>query len=248
MNYRCITCTSLLKRITTKDQLFHGTYSIDPYQNCEFRCPYCDSSHEKNVYVKINAPDILAKELTNVEEGNIIIGSVNDPYQKAEKRYQVTRRLLETIKRYELPCHILTKSPLVLRDVDLLSTMRSRVTISILSLNPKVNHVFEPSIPLPIHRLQTIQTLRKYGIQTGIALIPVLPHLTDNELEKMIKEAKKRNAQYLIHKYLPVNSDYLYKNEIVILLYLTPQINPYTGNPFHVPLNSSIGILSPAPS
>jgi DNA repair photolyase len=159
------------------------------------------------VYIKTNAADVLAEELNGVEDCSIIIGTVNDPYQKAEEQYLVTRRLLVTIRRYKIPCHILTKSPLVLRDLDLLSTMKCRVTISILSLNSEITKVFEPGLSQSIHRFQIIQTLGKHGIQAGIALIPVLPYLTGNELENMIKEAKKWNAQYLLYKHLELKGD-----------------------------------------
>ncbi|MCK5458581.1 MAG: hypothetical protein KAI20_01710, partial [Thermoplasmatales archaeon] len=116
MEYKLINCDSLLKRITRKDTLFNGKYCIDPYQNCEFGCLYCDSSFEKTIYVKNNSVEILENELQTVEKGVIIIGSVHDPYQRAEQTYEITKKILKTIKKYQFPCHILTKSTLILRD------------------------------------------------------------------------------------------------------------------------------------
>ena len=83
MDYKLINCDSLLKKITRKDNLFNGKYCIDPYQNCEFGCLYCDSSYDKTIFVKENADDILNNELKKVKKGLIIIGSVHDPYQNA---------------------------------------------------------------------------------------------------------------------------------------------------------------------
>ena len=132
MEYKLINCDSVIKKITKKDSLFHGNYCVDPYQNCEFGCHYCDSSFEKTIYVKTNIIEILEKELETIKNGRIIIGSVNDPYQIIEKKYQLTNTILETLKEYNFPCHILTKSPLILRDLDLLSQLESMITISMI--------------------------------------------------------------------------------------------------------------------
>ena len=207
MEYRPITCDSLIKRITKTDMLFNGNYCIDSYQNCEFGCLYCDSSFDKTIYVKMNANEILEKELEQLERGVIIIGSVHDPYQKAEEKYEVTKNLLNTIKKHHFPCHILTKSNLVLRDIDLLSNMQCMVTISITSLDKNVSQIFEENVPSPKERLQMVETLMEHGIETGLALMPVLPLIVESELEDVVKAAKSSNAQYLLHKHLELKGD-----------------------------------------
>jgi len=208
MQYKQIQVNSLLNKIVTKDLLFGGDYTVDPYQNCGFGCLYCDSSFDKTIYIKSNAVEIIEKELKQSKKGTVIIGSVHDPYQKAEENYKITRELLEKIREHGFSCHILTKSDLVLRDIDLLSEIRnSRVTISMTSLKESIFNVFEKDVPSPHIRLQTIEKLSSAGIKTGLAIIPVLPFVVEEELEKMIKLAKKHRAQYLLHKYLELKGD-----------------------------------------
>lgn len=207
MEYRLIHCDSLLKKITKKDILFNGTYCIDPYQNCEFGCLYCDSSFDKTIYVKKNAVETLENELQTVEKGVIIVGSVHDPYQKAEQKYEITKKILKTIKKYHFPCHILTKSTLVLRDISLLSSMNCMVTISILSLNENVYRIFEENVPPSKERLQTIKTLANHGIKTGAALIPILPYIVEWDLEHITKSVKNNKAHYLLHKHLELKGE-----------------------------------------
>lgn len=216
MGYKPIHCDSLLKRITKKDELFHGKYSIDPYQNCEFGCLYCDSAFDKTIYVKINAVKLLEKELELLEKGVIIVGSVHDPYQKTEEKYEITRNLLKTIKEYNFPCHILTKSLSVMRDLDLISSMSCMVTVSIISLDEKVSNLFEVNLPPSKERLQMVKTLSENGITAGVALIPILPYIVDNELEDIVKAAANSNAQYFLYKHLELKGDQtkIFKNMI----------------------------------
>ena len=91
MQYKQIKVDFLLNKVTKKDNLFLGDYTIDPYQNCEFGCRYCDSSFDKTIYVKHNADKILEKELETVEKGRIIVGSVHDPYQKIDEDFHIAK-------------------------------------------------------------------------------------------------------------------------------------------------------------
>jgi DNA repair photolyase len=207
MGYKIINCDSVVKKIIKNDSLFHGNYCADPYQNCEFGCHYCDSSFEKTIYVKANVVDILKKELEQIKNGRIIIGSVHDPYQNTEKKYQLTRSILETLKQFDFPCHILTKSPLILRDIDLLSQLECMITISLSSLDDQVVRIFEPNVPSPNDRLQTVQTIRNQGIIAGVALIPILPYIVESEVESIVKAARNVDAQYLLHKHLELKGD-----------------------------------------
>ena len=208
MNYKSISVDFLINRITTEDKLFGGNYTIDPYQNCEFGCTYCDSSLEKTVYIKKNAPEIFKKELKNTKKGTIIVGSVHEPYQQIEEREDITRKILEIIKKYKFPCHILTKSDLVLRDADIISEIEDpRVTISFCSLKNSVTKYFEKNVPSPEKRLKTIKKLNDLNIKTGMAIIPILPFIVDNELENIIKNAKKHNSSYILYKHLELKGD-----------------------------------------
>jgi len=207
MGYRLISCNSLIKEITKKDTLFNGVYCVDPYQNCEFGCQYCDSSFEKTIYVKTNAWKILDEEIQHLEKGVIIIGSVNDPYQKAEEKYEITKNLLKTIKKHDFPCHVLTKSTLILRDINLLSYINCIVTISITSVDKKILQLFEKNVPSPEERLQTVKLLVENGIKTGVALMPILPFQYESDIEQIIQSASRSKAQYLLHKHLELKGD-----------------------------------------
>jgi len=208
MQYKEIKVDSLLKKITTIDKLFNGNYTVDPYQNCEFGCSYCDSSIDKTIYIKINATELLKKELEKITKGVIIFGSVNDPYQNAEKDFKITRNLLKIIKQKNFSCHILTKSNLVLKDIDILTEIKNcTVTISVISMKNSISKIFENNVDSTIKRLQTIKKLSDKGIKTGLAIIPVLPYLVEEEFENIVKSAKKYKAQYIIHKPLELKGD-----------------------------------------
>jgi len=207
MQYKQIHCDSLLKKITKKDTLFNGEYCLDPYQNCEFGCLYCDSSFDKTIYIKKNAVEILENELQTVKKGVIIVGSVHDPYQKVEQKYEITKNILKTLKKYDFPCHILTKSTLVLRDIDLISSMQCTVTLSISSLDKHITNIFEKNVQTPKKRLQTVKMLMENDVKTGIALMPLLPYIVESELEGIVKTSRKWNAQYILHKYLELKGE-----------------------------------------
>jgi DNA repair photolyase len=208
MYYKEIQTSDLINIITKKDNLFCGKYTIDPYQYCEFSCNYCDSSQSDIIKVKTNAVDILENEIENLEKGRIIIGSVHDPYQEAEKKYQLTRKLLSVINEFNFPCHILTKSPLVIRDIDILKNLKDCiVTISISSLKESVNSIFESNVSPPLQRLEVIKALSENEITSGLAIIPILPYIVDDELKKIVKCASEYDALYVLHKSLELKGD-----------------------------------------
>ena len=208
MQYKYIKANSILNNVTKKDGLFPGDYTIDPYKNCEYGCSYCDSSFDKTIFIKSNAAELLDTELSKSKRGIVIVGSVHDPYQKIEKELCLTRELLKIIEKHNFGCHILTKSNLVKRDIKILSKInKCQVTISLTSLNKKITNIFEKNIPDSFERLKTVNELNENGIQSGVALVPILPHIVEEELEEIIKEAKKHNAQYLVYKHLELKGD-----------------------------------------
>ncbi|MCX6666043.1 MAG: radical SAM protein [Euryarchaeota archaeon] len=229
MNYRFITCSTFVNTITRNDALFHGKYTVDPYQQCAFGCSYCDSSTQDTVTITSNAVEQFRQEIPHLKKGTIIIGSVHDPYQPAEETYTITRGLLAVIKEYDFPCHILTKSPLILRDFDLLSTMNDcHVTISLVSLSNTTAHIFENNVPSPIDRLHTVQMLSEKGIHVGVALIPVLPYVVDDELENIVRSAAACKAQYVIHKFLDLNGDQKQRFLDILSSNYPQLLQPYT--------------------
>ena len=125
----------------------------------------------------------------------------------AEKTYKITKKLLGIIKEYNFPCHILTKSTLILRDIDILSSMDSCITMSIIALDESISNIFEKKVPSPKERLQAIQQLSEHGIQAGLAIMPVLPFITEEEIEYIVKSASRYTAQYILHKYLELKGN-----------------------------------------
>lgn len=228
MVYKCVHYPSLLHTITTTDHLFSGTYTLDPYQNCEFRCRYCDSAEDTTVYIKANAVDQLQQELPTKKKGMIIVGSVHDPYQPIEASYCLTQSLLKVIKEEEFPCHILTKSSLILRDIDVLSTMNECLaTISIPTLNESITNIFEKRVPTPSERLQVVQKLSNSGVIAGVAVIPILPFIVEKELGGLVKEAKDHDAHYILHKHLELRGDQKAKYLEVIKTYFPRLMSHY---------------------
>jgi len=202
-NIKEITVDSLVKKITKVDTLFKGNYTIDPYQNCSFGCIYCDSTLDDTIYIKHNAIDLLKKELASLPKGRIIIGSVHDPYQPVEQKYQLTHNILKLLSNTDHTVHILTKSTKILNDVALLKKLNDPiVTFTILSLNKKMYTAIEASAPTPEERLQTMKLLSTHHITTGIAIIPTFPSLTEKDVKNLIKSAKNHQAHYILHKSL----------------------------------------------
>ena len=203
MIYKYINYDKIINRITNKDKLFVGDYIVDPYQNCEFGCKYCDSSYDNIVYIKNDFLNKIQKELICLSKGTIIIGSVVDPYQIIEKELEMTRNLLKIIKKNHFKVHILTKSDLILRDLDILSDMKNiTVTVSIISLDKKISSFFENKVPPTMTRLKLIDKLSNEGIKSGLAIIPILPYIIENEIENIIKESLRYQPKYLLFKFL----------------------------------------------
>ena len=203
MEYKYINYDRIINKITNKDKLFSGDYIIDPYQNCEFGCKYCDSTFEKIIYIKNNFLNKVENEIKDLSKGTIIIGSVVDPYQNIEKNLKMTRNLLKIIKRHHFKAHILTKSTLILRDIDILSQIENTiVTISIISINRQISNYLENSVPSTFKRLELIKKLSDNNIITGLAIMPTLPYIIESEIEDIIKLSLKYKTKFLLYKFL----------------------------------------------
>jgi DNA repair photolyase len=162
-------------------------YCVNPYTGCAHACRYCYATFMKRftghsegwgtfVDVKVNAPQLLARQLRRARPGTIMLSSVTDPYQPVEARYKVTRSCLEALAPYPVEVHMLTKSPLVLRDVDVLKKLRSvSVGITITTDDDRVRRLFEPQAPPIARRLRALKELRQQGIPTYAFVGPLLP-------------------------------------------------------------------------
>lgn len=204
-----IQVSSLIKPVMQKDSLFNGYFLLDPYQNCSFGCLYCDSAEDDTIYIKYNAPEILKRELLTLPRKRVIIGSVHDPYQPIEKDTQLTRTIIKLLLDHRFPLHILTKSTLVQRDIDLLSDQDADVfiTFSVVSNNEHLVSSMEPDAPSFHQRLSTMTLLSSKGINTGIALIPILPCLADGTIESIINKAASYHARYVLFQHLFLKGD-----------------------------------------
>src|SRR5471032_1077875 len=179
--------------------------SINPYRGCEHGCVYCFArpthaylglspglDFESKLFVKPEAADLLEKELAapGYSPKVIAIGTNTDPYQPIERRYKIMRRILEVLERAGHPVGIVTKSALVLRDLDILTRMAKRdlvkVAISVTTLDAKLARIMEPRASTPPRRLDALKQLVKAGVPASALVAPVIPAINDAEIERIL--------------------------------------------------------------
>jgi len=186
----------MINEILVKTALSHSKlpgldYALNPYRGCQHACVYCYAPSVIHwgqgkwgdlVEVKVNLPRILSKELRVKKKGIVGLGTVTDPYQPAEKKYEITRRCLELLLMHDFPVCIQTKSSLVLRDIDLLKKFPNmEVGITLTSNDDSLRQKLEPGASSVEERLHALSELSKNGIKTWVFLGPVMPYLTDVE-------------------------------------------------------------------
>ena len=188
--------------------------SINPYRGCEHGCIYCYArpghaylghsaglDFETKLYAKINAAELLQRELRNprYQPKVIALGAVTDPYQPIERTYGITRDILEVLDRASHPVGIVTKSGGVVRDIDILGRLASRglvkVAISVTSLDAKLARSMEPRAATPPKRLDTIKRLSDAGIPVTVMVAPIIPALNDSEIERILEAAHTAGAR-----------------------------------------------------
>ena len=172
-------------------------YCVNPYTGCSHGCKYCYATFMKRftghmepwgsfVDVKINAPDVLHRQMKNASRGNVMISSVTDPYQAIENQFKVTRRCLEVLLAYQFPVSILTKSSLVLRDLDLIKRFKEiEVGVTITTDDDQIREIFEPNAPSIESRLHALKELSEQGIKTYAFIGPLLPMNPEALAEKI---------------------------------------------------------------
>ena len=207
-----IEARQILNPVKQPDTWFGLKYNMNLYRGCQHRCIYCDSRSQcygidrfdQDVLVKTNAIDRLRDELPRKRtKGTIGTGSMNDPYMPIEKHEKLTERALKAIAEFRFPVHVLTKSDLVLRDIDLLqqiSQVYTAVSFTITTADDKLGKQVEPGAPPPSARLRAIEQLAARGIYTGVLMMPVLPFLQDNEanIRDLVKRAADSGAGYIL--------------------------------------------------
>jgi len=215
VEYFTMGARSLLNRVVSQRSL-PFTWAINPYRGCEFACKYCYARYthefmelrdgrefEQKIFVKQHAADLLRQELRRVKTGeSIAIGTATDPYQPAERRFEVTRGILEELARHSgLEIGIVTKSNLVVRDVEILRRIgennRLFVHLTVTTVNTELARILEPRAPRPDLRMEAVRQLNLAGVEAGVNLAPVLPEITDSprDLEAVVKAASEAGAK-----------------------------------------------------
>ena len=198
------------REIITRNELPDISFdrSINPYRGCEHGCVYCFArpthaylglspglDFESKLFVKPDAPALLEKELSapGYEPRTMAIGTNTDPYQPIERKYQVMRGILEVLERAGHPVGIVTKSALILRDLDILARMAERnlvkVAISVTTLDAKLARTMEPRAATPSRRLEALRQLSAAGIPTSVMVAPVIPAINDADIERILDAA-----------------------------------------------------------
>jgi len=206
-----VTARTLLSSSKQPDPWFGIKYTMNLYRGCQHQCIYCDSRSEcyqienfADVIVKINALDLLKKELQRKRvKGTIGTGSMSDPYLPLEATRRLTAQALDVIATHQFPIHVLTKSDLVLRDLETLrviSRSYAAISFTITTANDELGKQVEPGAPVVSRRFAAMAQLAKAGLLTGVLLMPVLPFIEDNpeNITAIITRAKDCGATYIL--------------------------------------------------
>ena len=207
-----ITAKTLLSSSKKPDSWFGIQYTMNLYRGCQHQCIYCDTrsacyrveNFNHDVLVKVNAIDLLRDELPRKRvKGTIGTGSMNDPYMPLEATRGLTRQALQVIAEHAFPVHVITKSELVLRDLDLLKQIGqvyAAVSFTITTADDGLGKKLEPGASLVSKRLRAIETLAAHGILTGVTMMPILPFIEDSEenIRAIVEQAHASGARYIL--------------------------------------------------
>jgi DNA repair photolyase len=217
VEYFTLGIRSLLSRVVSERSL-PFTWAINPYRGCEFACKYCyarythefmelrdSADFERKIFIKQHAAALLRSELKKVKRGErIAIGTATDPYQPAERRFEVTRAILEELALCsDLEIGIVTKSNLVTRDMEILRRVGERngisVNLTVTTMDAELARKLEPRAPRPDLRMEAVRQLNLAGVEAGVLCAPVLPEITDRprDLEALVKAASEAGAKWI---------------------------------------------------
>jgi DNA repair photolyase len=214
--------------LNTSASTHMGFWSINPYVGCEFGCTYCyardthrwvmeranrptalppEEAFEKEILIKSDVAEVLGRTLNpaRLAGQSLVVGTATDPYQPAERRFRLTRRILEVLRSYQgLSIEIITKSPLVTRDLELLQELSRHnevnVNISLATADPRLARRLELRSPVPAARLRALRRLTAAGVYAGLIVAPIIPGITDDwaGLARLMEAAKEAGARYVI--------------------------------------------------
>jgi DNA repair photolyase len=193
-------------------------WTINPFRGCSHACKFCfarpthefldmnaGSDFEKHIVVKVNLPEVLRRELQRPswKGEHVALGTNTDPYQWVEKRYRLTRGVWEAMRDFENPCSVLTKSPLLLRDLDLFQAIASvtsfTANLSIPTIDEKVWRQTEPHTPNPRARIEAVAELTRAGIQCGVLVAPLIPGVNDDpaQVQEIVDACTEAGASHI---------------------------------------------------
>jgi len=216
VEYFTLPVKSLLNRCTSTRVPF--TWTINPYRGCEFACKYCYARYthefmemrdgvdfERKIYVKQQAAWLLRQDLKKVKRGEeIALGTATDPYQPAERRYGITRAILEELALHAgLELGVVTKSNLILRDAELLRRIAEKnqlyVNLTVTTTDARLARILEPRAPRPDLRLEAVRKLNEAGVPAGVICAPVVPGITDDPeaLDALVRATKEAGGRYI---------------------------------------------------
>jgi DNA repair photolyase len=217
VEYFTLPVRSLLNRCVSKREM-PFTWTINPYRGCEFACKYCYARYthefmemrdgiefEQKIYVKQHAAELLRQELRKVKPREpIALGTATDPYQPIERKFEITRAILQEFARHSgFELGIVSKSAMIVRDIDVLQMISRRnhisVNFTITTTDADLARILEPRAPRPDLRLDALRQLREAGIRAGVICAPVLPGITDSprQLESVVRAAAEAKAAYI---------------------------------------------------
>jgi len=249
-----IECKTIINSTNTPGLGFR--WSINPYRGCQHACVYCfargtheylgyDSGRdfESRIVVKMNAAQVLREQLrrSSWKRELIVLGTACDPYQQAEMKYAITRKIIAVMLEFRQPLHMLTKSPSVLRDLNLWSQLAratdAQVAFSVPTLDEAVWKKMEPGTARPIKRLEALRELTDAGVPCGVMLAPIIPGLTDDEshLEEVIRAAKDHGARFISPNVLnlkPGSKEWFMPALREAYPHLTPRYERYYRGPY----------------
>jgi len=211
VEYLEVQCKSALNRV---NGMFFE-WSLNPYTGCEHRCAFCyvrafelradrpsDDRYGRTVRIKLNVAGVLRSELARKSwrKETVVIGAATDPYQPAEGRYKLTRQCLQAMRDFSNPAAMITRGPMIVRDIDVLTELARRadlhITFSIPTVDDDIWRRTEPGTAHPRQRLRAIEKLVAAGIDVGVGMAPILPGLSDrpDRLEAVVKAARAAGA------------------------------------------------------
>jgi DNA repair photolyase len=219
----------------------HKGLTVNPYQGCQHRCGYCYATYEwspdfyDKIYAKSNSAEILENQLGTWKSKTIepvMVSSATDPYQPAELRYNLTRKCIEVLQKYDVPYYVFTKSSLILRDLELHKKYRGNCFLvwSITTCKERIRRLIEPGTP-PSHSLFTV--IRKFtdaGVPCGVNIDPILPLITDSEdeIEAILDNCDEADVKYTFGAILRLRADIWERVQVILrLLDLRSGIDDY---------------------